>query len=138
MKTIFSAFLICAVILFIGCGTSKNSDSGSFGDSEWVMFEMDGNKYEPATGKNITLEFKSNGRKVSGKAPCNTYSTTYTQKDNKLSFGQILSTEMACGELETESAYLKLLSTTFAYQTYSDMLYLFNSDGMVIFRFKSK
>ncbi len=138
MKTIFSVFLIFTVILLIGCGSSKISDSDSFTGTEWVVFEMDGTKYQPVTGKDISLKFEGVSKNASGKAPCNTYSSGYTKHDNKLSFLQILSTEMACGELETESAYLKLLAKVFAYQISGDMLYFFDSGGMVILRFKVK
>lgn len=138
MKTIVSVFLIFTVMLLGGCGSSKNSDDNSLTGTGWVMFEMDGNKYEPLTGKNITLKFDMSSKKISGNAPCNTYSSGYTKQDNKLSFGQVLSTEMACGEIETEYAYLKLLQKVFAYQISGDKLYLFDSGGMVILRFKGK
>ena len=45
---------------------------------------------------------------------------------------------MACAELEAESAYYKILPRVYAYQISGDKLYLFDSGGMVILRFKAK
>ncbi len=138
MKTIFPLLLIFSAILIWGCSSSNNSGSSALTGTNWVMFEMDGNKYEPATGKALTLVFEKSSGQVNGDAPCNSYSSGYTKSGNKLSFGNILATEKACGELETETAYFKLLQRTFAYQISGDKLYLFDSGGMVIFRFREK
>ncbi len=138
MKTIILLFQIFTVILFYGCSTSDTSDGILLTGTEWVMFEMDGVKYENASGKNVTIMFDGKTKKMSGKAPCNTYGSTYVKKNNKLSFRNIFTTEMACGELDVESAYYKLLPKVFAYQISGDKLYLFDSGGMAIVRFKEK
>lgn len=138
MRTIISVFLIFTVILFYGCSSSDTSDGISLTGTEWVMFEMDGVKYEHASGKNVTIMFNGEAKKMSGKAPCNTYGSTYVKKSSKLSFGNVFTTEMACGELDAESAYYKLLPKVFAYQISGDKLYLFDSGGVAILRFKGK
>jgi heat shock protein HslJ len=99
---------------------------------------MDGVKYEPTSGKNVTMMLDGDAKKMGGKAPCNTYGSAYLKLDNKLTFGNIFTTELACGELDAESAYYKLLPRVFAYQISGDKLYFFDSGGMVIFRFRAK
>jgi heat shock protein HslJ len=128
---------VAAMVYFAGC-SSSGSEASALAGSEWQLFEMDGIKYEPAGGKIVTISFDAAERKMGGKAPCNSYGSSYTKSSNKLSFGNIFSTEMACNELESERAYFNLLPKTFAYQISGDKLYLFDSTGMVIFRFRAK
>ncbi len=138
MKYLAPILLACVIILFYGCNSSGTLDNTPLTGTEWLMFEMDGVKYEPASGKNVTLIFDGKEKNVGGKAPCNTYGGPYTKASNKLSFGGLFSTEMACDELTSEQMYFKLLATVFAYQISGDKLYLFDSGGMVILRFKVK
>jgi heat shock protein HslJ len=138
MKLLAPILLLSSVLLLYGCSSSGAPDNTTLTGTEWVMFEMDGVKYEPASGKSVTMKFDGKEKNVGGKAPCNTYGGPYTKTSNKLSFGGLFSTEMACDELATEQKYFKLLETVFAYQISGDKLYFFDSGGMVIFRFRAK
>jgi len=138
MKYLAPIILAYVTILFYGCSSSGTLDNTPLTETEWIMFEMDGVKYEPSSGKNVTMIFDGTAKKMGGKAPCNTYGSTYTKSANKISFGNVFSTEMACGELEAESAYYKILPRVYAYQISGDKLYFFDSGGMVILRFKVK
>jgi heat shock protein HslJ len=139
MRTFFAAVAVLFAVFILGCSSSGSpGDKSPLTGTEWILFEMDGVKYEPASGKNVTMIFDGTAKKMGGKAPCNTYGSAYTKSANKISFGNVFSTEMACGELEAESAYYKILPKVFAYQISGDKLYLFDSGGMVILRFKAK
>ena len=138
MKYLAPILLFCVIILFYGCSSSGTTDNNALTGTEWVMFEMDGVKYEPASGKSVTIIFDGKEKNVGGKAPCNTYGGPYTKTSNKLSFGGLFSTEMACDELISEQKYFKLLQSVFAYQISGDKLYFLDSGGMVILRFKVK
>jgi len=138
MKYLAPIILTYVIILFYGCNSSGTLDNTPLTETEWIMFEMDGVKYEPSGSKNVTMIFDGTAKKMGGKAPCNTYGSTYTKSANKISFGNVFSTEMACGELEAESAYYKILPRVYAYQISGDKLYFFDSGGMVILRFKAK
>jgi len=139
MKYTFQVLIILISALITGCSSSDNSgDNSALTGTEWVLFEMDGVKYEPASGKSVTLKLDSKEKSIGGRAPCNTYGGPYTKSSNKLSFGNLFSTEMACDELDKETAYFKQMQKVFAYQISGDKLYLFDSTGMVILRFKAK
>jgi len=138
MKYLAPIILAYVTILFYGCSSSGTLDNTPLTETEWIMFEMDGVKCEPSSGKNVTMIFDGTAKKMGGKAPCNTYGSTYTKSANKISFGNVFSTEMACAELEAESAYYKILPRVYAYQISGDKLYFFDSGGMVILRFKVK
>lgn len=139
MKYIFQVLMLFTAALVMGCNSSESSgDKSPLTGTEWVLYEMDGVKYEPASGKSVTLKLDSKEKSVNGKAPCNTYGGPYTKSSNKLSFGNLFSTEMACDELDKENTYFKMMQKVFAYQISGDKLYLFDSTGMVILRFKAK
>lgn len=139
MKTLCAAIAVFCVMFIYGCNSSGSSgDKSPLTGTEWVMFEMDGVKYEPVSGKNVTMIFDGTAKNVGGKAPCNTYGGPYTKSSNKLSFGSLYSTEMACDELKIEQEYFGMLAKVFVYRVSGDKLYLFDNGGMVIARFKSE
>ena len=137
MKYLVPIILTYVIILFYGCNSSGSFDNTPLTGTEWSLIEMDGVMYEQGS-KNVTMIFDGTAKKIGGKAPCNTYGSAYTKSANKISFGNVFSTEMACAELETESAYYKILPRVYAYQISGDKLYFFDSGGMVILRFKAK
>lgn len=141
MKTIFLSLLIFSSILVSGCGSSKTTKnetavSGDLAGTEWVMFEMNGNKYEAA--EKVTIKFDEYEKKISGKAPCNTYGAACIKGSNKVSFSDVFSTKMACDNMGDEQTFFDTIKKVYAYQKALDMLYFFDSGGMVIFRFKAK
>ncbi len=139
MKILFAAIAFLFTVFLSGCSSSGSSgDKSPLTGTEWILFEMDGVKYESASGKNVTMILDAAAKKMGGKAPCNTYGSVYTKSADKISFGNVFSTEMACAELEAESAYYKILPRVFAYQISGEKLYFFDSGGMVILRFKAK
>ena len=137
MKYLVPIILTYVIILFYGCNSSGSFDNIPLTGTEWSLIEMDGVMYEQGS-KNVTMIFDGTAKKIGGKAQCNTYGSAYTKSANKISFGNVFSTEMACAELETESAYYKILPRVYAYQISGDKLYFFDSVGMVILRFKAK
>jgi len=127
------------VIVIIGCSSSGSSiDNAPLTGIEWILFEMNETKYESVAGENVTMKFDGKEKQINGKALCNTYGGPYTKSSNKLSFSGLYSTEMACDELDKEQEYFSMLARVFAYRVSSDKLYLFDSGGMVIARFKAK
>ena len=139
MKYTFLVLMILFAALITGCSSSAgNGDKSPLTGTEWVLFEMDGEMFVPASGKNVTLRLDSDKKSVNGKAPCNTYGGPYTKSSNKISFGELYATEMACDELDKETIYFSQMRKVYAYQISGDKLYLFDSGGMVILRYKAK
>lgn len=139
MRSFIALLLLIPAIVIAGCSSSGSSvDNTPLTDTEWILFEMNDIKYESATGKNVTMKFDSKEKQINGKAPCNTYGGPYTKSSNKLSFGGLYSTEMACDELGKEQEYFSMLIKVSAYKISSGELSLFDPTGMVVARFKVK
>ncbi|MEJ0102129.1 MAG: META domain-containing protein [Bacteroidota bacterium] len=70
----------------------------------------------------------------SGKAPCNTVGGVYILKGTSIRFSKIISTMMACSQMEQESAFLKLLEQTVsAYSVSENKLYLRDGASNIVF-----
>lgn len=105
----------------------------------WFLREMtvDGKSFNlPEQG--MTLQFEENGQ-ANGQGGCNSFGSSYTaSKDGKMSFGPIMSTEMACIEgdaMERESAYLQGLAKVQQYSVEVGKLTLSSADGKVLLVF---
>jgi heat shock protein HslJ len=79
----------------------------------------------------VTLEFKGTNE-VAGSGGCNTYSGTYTAKDNEIMFSQITSTEKACLDdavMKQERAYFDALQAARTYKLSGDALIITYGDN---------
>ena len=69
-----------------------------------------------------------------GKAPCNTMGGIYILKGTSIKFSKIISTKMACPEMEKEGEFLKLLQETVsAYSVSADKLLLRDGASNIVF-----
>lgn len=71
------------------------------------------------------------GRKVQGSAGCNRMTGTYQLDGQKLKFGPLATTRMACPAMETETAFLKALAATTRYEVSGSSLTLYGADTAV-------
>jgi heat shock protein HslJ len=71
--------------------------------TSWTLIAFNG--ATPAS--EITLELDADG--VSGRGPCNGYRATVTREAGALTVGPILSTRMACPELDLEARFFAAL-----------------------------
>ena len=110
-RSLSSAFVLLIVLVVAACtggpaaspGSSAVSGPGLVG-SAWRLTALDGQA--PPPGPDVTLRFEAD--RVSGEAPCNTYSGAFTQDParGRLQLGPLASTKRACvdqarGALET-------------------------------------
>ncbi|MFN8620844.1 MAG: META domain-containing protein [Chloroflexota bacterium] len=72
----------------------------------WVLLTP-GDQKAPERSPTLTLQ----GGSLSGQAPCNQYNASYTLEGSTLSVGPIMSTKMACPDLDLETAYLAALQS---------------------------
>jgi putative lipoprotein len=72
-------------------------------------FDLAGSEWAPENGPEAQfIQFQTDGN-VSGNGACNRFGGTYTQEGNKLSFGPLMSTKMACLDMNKETAFFNAL-----------------------------
>lgn len=110
----------------------------AFLEGKWVLESMQGQDLNILflTSENIpTLKFNTDEGKVNGNAGCNNYSAGYTVTEQFITLGPIMSTKMACPNLQGEDIFTNMLSGTSKLQTTEDKL-TFSKDGVTTLQFK--
>ena len=82
-----------------------------------------------------TLELRLNENRVLGLAGCNRYSGSFSLEGDKMIFGYMLSTMMACPSMSLESQFLKLLNEkTLPYKLEKGVLYVGTGENLMTFK----
>lgn len=86
-------------------------------------------------GVDITIAFAEGT--AAGYAGCNRFSASYTADGDRLSFGPVMSTRMACDEdaMQAEAEFLGLLGDCVGLELGDDSLSLLDADGAVVLEF---
>ena len=99
----------------------------------WVLNNLEGKKVATLTQNVPTMEFSSE-ENISGFAGCNRYSSTIEIDGNAITFGPILTTRMACENMDIETLFVKALSQANTINVSNDTLTL-SVDGKVLLVF---
>lgn len=120
MKNVFFLTLLAGVFVLGSCKSTKPvSGSGGSGNAElvetyWRLVELNGKAIgpTPADKREIHITLRKDGNRMEGFAGCNGVGGTYDLKDgNRLSFKNVIGTLMYCADMETETAFTKMLTT---------------------------
>jgi heat shock protein HslJ len=101
--------------------------------TEWRLADI-GGQPSPAgadSTRHPGFTLLAEGRKVQGSAGCNRMTGTYQLDGQKLKFGPLATTRMACPAMETETAFLKALEATTRYEVSGSSLTLYGADTAV-------
>jgi heat shock protein HslJ len=101
--------------------------------TEWRLVDI-GGQPSPAGADSMRhpgFTLLAEGRKVRGSAGCNRLMGTYHLDGEKLKFGPLATTRMACPAMETETAFLKALKQTTRYEINGSSLTLYGADTAV-------
>ena len=115
-----------AVVLVFGMPRAANLDGSS-----WKVM-MVGESTVPE-GVEVTMAFA--GGEITGKAGCNTYFASYTQKGAELSYGAAGSTKMYCGAegvMELETAFLGSLEKVRSFEVQRGSFVLLDEMGAAL------
>jgi heat shock protein HslJ len=134
------AFVTAAFLAAFACAPARVA--GQAGepvvDRDWSLAEL-GARTDPqgAGGRPATLRLDSKEGRASGFAGCNRFSGAYTLAGDRLSFGPILSTRMACERgMDLELAYLEALAKVASFAVSDGELALRGRDGTAL-RFRA-
>jgi len=126
MNTIRNNFILIMILglMITSCSEFSGTVADELEGTKWNLLTI--RKSIPIPDSIITIEFEDD--EVRGTSGCNTYFGEYTSKENKISFGVLAATEMAClnpeGIMEQEQEYLSFLSEIVAYSIEGDRLIL--------------
>lgn len=118
----------------------KFGESTSLEDTSWVMEEYrdaDGNLVPGLGDTTVTAEFADG--QISGSSGCNSYSGSYEINGDRIEFGLLASTMMACPEpqMALESGYLSALGSSTRFELNESSLTLMDDSGEILMRFSA-
>ena len=118
----------CLVAAFVGLSACvapsapEAETSVTLAGSEWALKGTDASPY---------IQFKADGT-VSGNGGCNQFGGTFSADANRLSFGPMRATKMACPALKAEQEFFSALANTRRMQASHLTLSLQNESGDVL------
>ena len=106
---------IAAAMLFLAGCTATPEEGATLVGPVWLAEQVAGAALP--TQPQVTLQFGADGR-AAGTGGCNQYSGPFQTTGNSISFGAMISTQMACegAIMEREQAYLDLLGRVSSYE----------------------
>ncbi len=126
---------LCDAILKLSEGENLSEQSDLISEEiigSYNLIFMDG--FEPADVKNgkLTMLF-NDGDKVSGFGGCNSYRSSYSTKDNFVTFGMVASTKKFCKEsMELENDFLRKLQQVNRFNISDNILTLLIDEKVLI------
>ena len=128
---------LAVLTLAVGCVTPAGRASTSALEGRyWRLAELRGQPALPTPGaREAGLQFAADSMRVSGSGGCNRVSGPYTREGQRLEFGPMISTKMACADqrlTEQESVFLSALSSVNRHEVTGDTLVLFHDNDRLV------
>jgi heat shock protein HslJ len=134
----YSLFILALLALVLAAcqpGQGGGASGGEISGVEWKLSQLNGSA--PIAGRDVTL--KIDGTQAGGNAGCNGYGGTVALDGAKVSFSELMQTEMACmdpvGIMDQETAFLQTLSQAASFSATADRLELKNAAGETVLVF---
>ena len=95
-------------------------------NTRWVLRTLNSQPVAVPGNGEAYLLLRTNEQQAEGNGGCNRFRGSFEQPaDGQLKFGPLLSTKMACPDLQTESGFMSALQAARTYQISGDTLRLF-------------
>jgi len=139
MKTRFLT-IICAIVLvgLQSCSCKKGAEAVTeLSKSSWELAEINGKPIDKQYfAKTPTLNFDKAESRVSGNSGCNSMSGTFKVEEDKITFGPIMGTKMAC-EGSGENQFMTAFNTVQKFKL-GNKLYFYDGTGNKVLCFTKK
>lgn len=116
------------MVIFLGCGTKKQLPDGDITKKHWKLITVGGME---ASQVDAYIIFGTEPGKFNGKAGCNVIRGRYLVEGTDVKITDVISTKMACPDLETENAFIKALDATDRYIANKNTLQLFSGNKLL-------
>ena len=114
-----------------------------------VVAELEDNRWRPMRigGSTVTvapnqsepwIHLDSHSKRVTGSGGCNRVSGSYQTGRDSLRFGALVTTQMACPQMDTEAAFLRALGETRRFRAHGRTLELLDSRGKALVQLEER
>ncbi len=141
MKFIVRFALLAAVVAMAAgcckCRSYQKKTNRPLAGTEWQLIQLGGMAVQPVEGK-FSITFDAADKRITGVGACNRLSGTYQSTDKRaLTISPLISTRMACPDIDTEGKFFKALESATHYDMDGPML-LILGDGELKAVFQAK
>lgn len=138
-RTLF--FAAAAVLFMTACANLATPESATTNEplegTYWKLTELDGatvSAHDRQREPSLVLD--PEGRRAGGSGGCNQFMGSYTLDGERISFGQLAMTRMACAQgMETEAAFASALSQVKSWQVQGKRLQFYDANGRLLAEF---
>ena len=125
--------VVITLLILAGCayqGPKTAPGSGTtLSNTYWKLVAVDEVEYEPADSEHDTHLILRPDHRVTGFSGCNKFSGSWLLEDGRLVIGPLLSTRMACPDMDSERALLVALDGVVFADITGDVLVITGTDG---------
>lgn len=123
-------FILAAGLLVPGCADTGQDSHMPLLGTTWNLVEMNNREIQHPGPQIPHMHFEE--EKVTGNDGCNNFFGGYTLDGNKLKFGMLASTRMACPKInDLDIEFNKMISMTSSYRINGNKLELFENDKLL-------
>ncbi|MFN8445881.1 MAG: META domain-containing protein [Caldilineaceae bacterium] len=113
--------------------TPSTGEANVLAGTQWQLTTLDvsGNVTPVASGSDVTLKFSNDGQ-ATGNAGCNSYGGSYRVDNDSITFGDMVSTKMACTDstlMTQEQQVLQALGSADLFEVRGDQLIIWYDNG---------
>ena len=117
-------FILILGVLSFNC-SPKLSPDYNWGNQRWVLVEMKGVPVQLSGGRrDAFINFEATEKRFNGNGGCNQISGNYILDKNEIQFHDVISTKMACNDIEFENVFLSTLNSIDRYEVKGDDILL--------------
>jgi len=136
MRTRNLAIGLAAAAIIVAACSSGGGSGGDLADTSWTLqsYASGGATVDVPADVFVDATFEGTTGRVSGSAGCNRYNTDYTVDGSVLTFGDIITTQMACigPATDVETAYLANLAESKTFTATDEALTIYDSSSAAI------
>ena len=130
MKKYLSLLAAVTTLITTGCSYIEQRSDYPFLNTTWNLVELESEKIDHPGPRFPHIRFEAD--KVTGFDGCNNFFGNYTMEGNKLSFGPLASTRMACPHIkEIDMEINRAISITTRYQISGNRMELYKDDKLL-------
>ena len=117
-------------MMYVLIKKQPETDTAALFGTKWILTELRGNSFSEASDSSNAPHFilDFDDQRITGNGGCNGFFGSFNiGEGNRISFSDITSTLMACGDMETERSFFDVMEMTDSYHLKGDTLQLFRA-----------
>lgn len=119
------------------CAKTPGQGAAKLENTYWKLVELGGKPIKAGGRREPHLRLNPEGKAAQGSGGCNTFRGDYQLDGESLRLTRLISTRMACPDLEVEGTFLKALEAATSYKLAGEKLELY-ADGKLLARFEPR